>query len=308
LHNAQKELIKKNGKGFKQYAQDQIDGITELLNKTIEAASKFGPFDEVQLIGGASSLKFMVKAIKNATKMNVRRDFNSIEAIAMGSVIAAMVRDEVSPYVRSEVWKRCTHTIRVKCGNVSQVFCKRGYFYPDHVTLENQTDICTNFTLVADEQDVPKGADPVFWDFGPKEDVVLGGTGPVSAKVYIRSMQISSVEYCRGEVCNESEMQPHVDHREVARAYQFVWKIMERNVARDMRERIEALLPKLTDIKRKLEEGTVEAAYVLTQEQKEIITNSSELVETRGLNNMDTTELREMAGKLKDIAKKIHLI
>lgn len=180
---------------FKQVINDAITFSKLTVNKTI---------DEVQMIGGGSRIPFVneiVKSILNDTA--IRRDFNPIEACALGGLVYAMMAEETSPITPTYVVRIPNSDISVNCdGKITVPYCKKfGSCLHGPVTFN--CDGCKDINIVSSKDGIPIGASTTTQTITLKS-MPYKGDDQSYGKVTIESPDqfVSQVQWCsKGKKC-----------------------------------------------------------------------------------------------------------
>ncbi|KAK8838815.1 hypothetical protein M9Y10_032854 [Tritrichomonas musculus] len=154
---ASKLLQHSDTKEFLPYINDVLEELKRIISDAMLLSNKTsGPFDEVQVTGGASQYKFIVDTILSTTMLpKIQRDFNANEAYALGGVIAGLQSSDISIYSPVHVNRLPMFTINVTCGNATENYCIKNDKCTDYIVL-NSTG-CKTVQLLSPQEEVPEG-------------------------------------------------------------------------------------------------------------------------------------------------------
>jgi hypothetical protein len=149
---------------FTDRLERELGFLIETIRKAAVRASVVQPIDEVQVIGGASRFSFVKDAITAAIGANISilREFPAQEALAMGGVVAGMIRsDTESP---SPVWvlRLPFANMTVECGAKAS-YCVREKQCSSTVVME--TDGCDVLRIHGPSEHLPIGNPTVIGEF-----------------------------------------------------------------------------------------------------------------------------------------------
>lgn len=155
FNKATKKLSQSHNTDLLPHISDVLDEfrktIQEAMNLSIQAA---GPFDEIQVTGGASQYKFIVDVIlTTANASYIQRDFNANEAFALGGVIAGLQMAEMNVYSPVYVKRLPMFDIEVECGDRVR-YCTKNEKC-EEVVITNST--CSTVKMYAPQHEVPEG-------------------------------------------------------------------------------------------------------------------------------------------------------
>lgn len=122
---------------------------SKLLKKVLNSSTYY---DEIQLIGGASNLKFLTQFIRSQTNISVLKDFNANEVLSFGGVIALLESDDSSPFKSTKLSVISRYTVALTC-NTTQIMCIKGKRCLDNVT-EIESPGCDILTIATDVEEV----------------------------------------------------------------------------------------------------------------------------------------------------------
>lgn len=166
-----KILSKANNISFKKSSkllqQSQTKDILPLINETLNELRKIinnaielslknsGPFDEVQVTGGASNYKFIIDLILETTKLQkIQRDFNANEAFALGGIIAGLQSTDTNIYSPVFIKRLPMFSINISCGKATEKYCIRNEQCDSYIVLNSSG--CKTIKLIAPQEDVPE--------------------------------------------------------------------------------------------------------------------------------------------------------
>jgi molecular chaperone DnaK (HSP70) len=287
-----------------------LDPFSELLERLITSALvQSGPVDEVQVIGGASSYRFVVDTIEQVTNQTIRRDFNANEAIALGAVAATITDEGVSPYVDCAIDQLAFISMNVTCGSQTKVYCRKGGRCEETIEFENVTDGCDGLQLIADAATIPEGCETVLASYRPTKKCSL--TGNVTVRVFMRTPEqiIDTVQWCdAGGVCEESRLELLADGVEdFERALGFLTTFLDATGTARLKTAIRGAVKRLAKVLKKIEEGRADAVGQVTEEMKEKVEKYKEILETDRFESYGNLALEEAKEELDKIAKALRL-
>lgn len=158
IHKAEKILMNSKSSTFLHLIENEIIEFRNFLNSALSTVNvRIGRLDEIQLIGGASSFKFLVEIVKEAagTKTKVLKDFNSNEVIAFGGAIALLLFSDVSPFPDIKVYPISKFNLSITC-NQSHQFCDKGFRCKDKIS-EQGSQGCEVVELTIPSNHLSKG-------------------------------------------------------------------------------------------------------------------------------------------------------
>jgi hypothetical protein len=303
---AQKSLLRTQGDGFEDLVEKELSIFEETIHTVMSIAEQRAPIDELQVIGGASALNFVVETIKRATNLTIRRDFNANEAVALGALLAGLAVEDASPYVKSIINLLPTSTVNITCGNRSLPQQIKGGSSQSYVTFSDLPEVCTEFAVVADPQTIPEGVDPVISRYVAKENVTVAGTGNFTVTFQFERLhsQVRGVQWCQSGECQDSEavLQP-IWVNELNSAFDFVREYLGAVGNREIRSQIKELLGRINAQFARLNRANVEATFQPTEEMKEWVAEINAANETDGFASLNTTALEEVQARLNQVAK-----
>ena len=306
----QKMLIRNNGEGFDELLGSQLDDFEALLEAAVKSATQIRPIDEVQLIGGASALTFVVDTVRRVTNHTIRRDFNANEAIAMGAVVRAMLNEDESPYIQTLVMKSPPISMRVKFGNESKEYCTKSDSCASTIEFEDIDELPSLVEVVREEDSLVEGGKVVdcAYSFVNATNITAGEKMTVKFFMAHPSPIVDSAEICQGEKCQhvqvQNQNQPPPGYFE---SVDFIKGYLGSRKNTETREAIRSLLDRLLNIKQKCEKSNVEAPYEFTEDMKTVLTELSEQNDSHRFENFNSEELKEVMQKLEKIKEKLHL-
>jgi hypothetical protein len=310
IYKAEKLLQRNNGDGYEAFVENELDVLENIVSSAVSAAEGTGPIDEVQVIGGASTLKFVVEAIRRATNHSIRRDFNPSEAIALGAAIAGLAIRERSPYVEVRTSTLASVTINVTCGDISLPFCWKGGSCHSFVDFTELPSICENFSVDAGLNAIPDGVSPQIASFYMTSPVNLSGSGNFSARFLMsEDLAIQGVRWCNDEgVCanHEAAESDSSAFRSLINST-FVTKYLTARENVILRKILAERLTKLNAFRAKIERANVESPREMTEAMKDVLTQLTTMREGGLFENLNSTELHEWNGKLEAIGQKLHV-
>jgi len=263
IKKATKLLYQSNSDSLVQYLGEEMYEITrviqtaclKMLDKVQSLPNNTNEIDEVQLIGGASLIRFIPDLVKNATKFEkVSRDFNANEAIALGSVIAAEFKDGISKYPPSRLLPIPPYTMSVTC-NITHAYCYKGTQCRSTI-VEEGTNGCSVLKFVADPKEVPEGVDYVFTQY--KLTNISNYTFTSESKGYFEMLipytKLNRVVWCTNGNCSliNSELMGH--YHGSFKAIDFLDKYTKEDNNRRQKERLSAQLAEVS--------GTIEKVFI----------------------------------------------
>ncbi|OHT03916.1 hypothetical protein TRFO_28763 [Tritrichomonas foetus] len=304
---AMKAMIRTSGEGKEDYFIDEMHYLTEFLRDLVDVASKVRPIDEVQIIGGASTYKFVANTIKAATNHTIRRDFNANEAVAMGATAAAMIMAEESAFLPAFFMKKPSMSVNVTFGEQTKVYCTRGVNCTNFLEFDYDEEKCDFISLVADEKDIAKGSNPVLTKLKINQTIPNNCT----VRFYLQEPDsiIQEAQYCDKTegTCLPLELVSYDDETDTGLAYIFMKNFMLSAQKRGTLDEIEKLLNKLSNYITKLDNSRVEATYPATDEMKETVQKYQTMKEEGKLATMSVVETNEAYQVLKTVASDLHL-
>lgn len=301
FHKAMKTIIRTNGEGKEEYFTNEINELTNFIKEIVEQATKERPIDEVQLIGGASTMRFVVDTIKTAANHTIRRDFNANEAVAMGAAMIAMMMKEESAYIPAFITKRPSMSINAICGNETQIYCTRGEKCNEIIEF-NQT--CDQIQMIIDKNDILSGVDPVT-TYKINQSIPENST----IRLFLQEpdASIRDAQYCHNEECLPLQLEEVEDENPLEMMTRFFANWMTQSSQKGKIERIHALLSKLGQYLNKLESTRVEATYPATDEMKNQVSTYLEMEKAGLIDSLNYTEVDKAISTLEGVAKDLHL-
>ena len=310
VRKGQKLLLRNNGEGYEDLFVPLLHELGSLVRTAKERAEEFGPIDEVQLIGGASTFTFVVDTIRAATNHSIRRDFNSNEAVAMGAVVSAMLHEDSSPYIPTTVVKTAPSTVNLVCGEKVKPYCQKGGRCADVIVFEDMNEVSELLAFFTEDQDLPESTDKiqVTYSLTAKPNITEGEN--VTMKVYMRNLYtvIDHVEVCQNGSCEAVGtyiITPAPAEYNTGLA--FVNNFINSRANKETRTTIKDLLERLNAHLEKLSKANVEATYPATDEMKEIVKAANEAAASEDFENFDSVKLGELKEKLERVRDGLHL-
>lgn len=303
IQKAMKTLIRTSGEGKEDFLLDELTELKNFIYGITETARKAAPIDEIQLIGGTSTYRFVVDAIKTAANHSIRRDFNANDAIALGAAIGSMVMNSESAFVPSILNKKPSMSITATCGNLTQTYCKRGE------SCENVLEFpgnCTTIDFLIDEKDLLTGVDP-------KTRYFINQTLPENStiQVYVQDPDatIREAQYCVGEDCTPLQLSidDQYDSEITFRSYQFMQSWLLEHERQSNSNRFTELVEKLSQYLGKLESTRIEATYPATEDMKADVAKYKKVVDDNQVEALNAQEMAEAVNRLEEIVKHLHL-
>jgi hypothetical protein len=311
VRKAQKLLIRNGGEGLDDAFADQLVALESLVTGAVAGANRFGEIDDVQLIGGASSIKAVVETIKQAANHSIRRDFNANEAIAMGAAIATMTRNDDSPYIESVFYRISAVDLNLVCGNVTVPYCVRNTHCRPSIELEGLEQICPEFSIIANPHTLPEGIDEDMAVYGLARPINITSTGNWTARFLMSPPDavVSEVHWCNAaDKCESTEAQSLSRSKlDMSAALSFIANYRSAVGNKEQRKTIVELAEKLNAVRAKMDQANVEAPYPMTDEMKDTIADINAVIENDGLQPLDSEKLNELKTKLQAIATKLHV-
>jgi hypothetical protein len=259
--------------------------------------------DEIQLIGGASALRFVADAVSRAGNVTARRDLPANEAVAVGAVIVAMLEEGASPYIDVQFAPVPSLTLNVTCGDAVAQYCKRGKFCERNITLE-MDERCEELLLVGDIDELPIGVSRVVGAYRIPAFELAGSKWKASVVLGPPDAVIESVEWCNEKNQCVSK-KPEEVLAETPDAFEFALNYLGAQGNRDTRKAITALVERLNAVRAKMDQANVDAPYPMTGEMKQTLGEITEMSEKTGFDHLDAKGLTEVRAKLEQIAKKL---
>ena len=310
VKKGQKLLLRNNGEGYEHLFWPILENLSTLVRTAMDRAQEVMPVDEVQLIGGASTFKFVVDAIRTATNHSIRRDFNSNEAIAMGTTIAAMLREESSPYIQTAVIKASPVNMNIVCGDQVKPYCVKGGKCADVIEFDDLDEVSELLAFFTNDEDIVEGGQSVQVTYGLLSMPNITEGEKVKMRIVMRPLYtvIDHVEVCQGEKCEMVEAQIRTPAPpEYATGFTFVTNFFASRSNKDDRVAIKELLERLNAWLEKLSKANVEATYPATDEMKEIVKAANEAVSSDDFENFNSTQLIDLKQKLEKVRDGLHL-
>ena len=215
MNKAYKILINSDSSQYLPLIQNEINIIKTLL---IDATSHFlsrvkvfgnlpnnsNEIDEIQLIGGSSTLKFLPEIIKNITNCNkILKDFNPNEAIALGATLAAQFKEGTSIYPPSRVFPIPEQSLSLMC-NITHSYCQKGT-HCRHRIIEEHTDSCSIVKIIADPTHLPEGTDHILAQYRLLNISNLTITDKTYSKGYFDLFEpysrLNNLNWCNESLC-----------------------------------------------------------------------------------------------------------
>lgn len=282
--------------------------LVEMIKKVIfEAEGKY-PIDEVQLIGGASQHPFVTNAIKELTDLPLRRDFNSNEAIALGTVIGLEMLHEASPYPNVNIRKYHTSDVSIKCGNQTEKICTYGQDCGEIIAFSQWVG-CEEMEIVMNETYIPEGSGTVLQSYVLKNitDFNLTVEANQSGIIQLDNLQITSIASCGQYGCEPVDFEfklPNYEYLDQAKAFlEFSQQAEEIKTIRVVLfSRIDTILSKLTNLIEKAKDMRVETIHPVTDDMRQKVAEVAKLQEDGLLEQMNIDQLNQTHSDLKDIA------
>ena len=203
VRKAQKLLVSSQDPELIKLYAGEIGRVKEVVREALKWSEKLsGKVDEIQVIGGASTLKAVSEAIKEvANGTIVKRDFHPLEAVAKGALLTTLVENDMSPYQPTVLQKRSFMNLNVTCGT-TQVYCQKYAMCTQEVV--EQSGGCDTIYVTADPADLPYGVDPVIGRFRLKNlTKAPDGNGTVIIRMNAPYGAVGSVKFCRNSTCSD---------------------------------------------------------------------------------------------------------
>jgi len=183
LKKARKMLPHINVSTAYQILQPELEILAKTIEDAINTASTTAgqldltsTLDEIQIVGGASQIPFISDLIKIVAKaahevdkeqinetvepIEVKKDFNANEALAIGGIYAVLNNEGQSTQPPVHYYPLPSHSIYIKCGK-REKYCQRGHVCREEVMLSDTTG-CDELILETDVSQVPIGATPIL--------------------------------------------------------------------------------------------------------------------------------------------------
>lgn len=312
LGKAQKLLMMSEDPKVTELFRDELDEIERVVGEAFAVSVKIaGKIDEVQLLGGASSVKSVMAAVKRMVNgTTVKRDMNAHEAIARGGVIAAMEHIEMGIYRPSVVVKRAVASMNLTC-NTTSVFCKKHSLCPNEV-VENSGG-CREARIVAQPEDVPEGIDHVLARVSlPGFEPVESDNASMKFALFGPDPMVMRVDTCVNETCTNITFKTvYQNIEEMQNNGRFLMTYLKEQNERKKRieplNEIFALLDVIESILGRSKDIAVEAVEGVTEEMWTTYETVRIRYETGELAGRDPDELVAVIDSLKGVKKSLYL-
>jgi hypothetical protein len=267
------------------------------------AISNGGPIDEVQAIGGGSTLRPVLDAIRDECNNTVvRKEFAPQEALVRGAVLATLSRQGIVASLPVRLTRRAVFSMRIIC-NESTVYCLKGDFCPEEVAVLGG---CSTARVIA--EDVPEGAEETM--------VTLNFSAPGNGTGYFRMKApdpvVTAVRWCQERRCVMAQFKAKYNHSWERESGQFMLPFLQFRdpvapkkktsfvpVIKDLLEKLDSLLNPDKDI-------SVEATDGITDEmRRKFLTYSAQFKEGE-LQKLPEKQLQSIAAELKEIHKTLN--
>ncbi|OHS99116.1 hypothetical protein TRFO_34516 [Tritrichomonas foetus] len=246
----------------------------EVIKNTIEMAQLTKPIDEIQLIGGASRIKFVRQILLEFSgHIPIRRDFIPNEAIAVGAALYAMMIDDAITFPPTYSIKQPTTNVYVKCRDTVQ-FCYKGHSC-HHGPMVIHSDGCQTLVVQSDFRYIPEGVSEITQKATLKSRP-YEGVKQAYGKLTMGSPgeYIDKLQWCVAADCENIPFQLDVElyqglntSKEWIKKYNDVKKNQE--IMKKRAQGIEVLLDRLKTFFDRYNSVGVEATLDITQEMKE---------------------------------------
>jgi hypothetical protein len=294
LQKAHKLLIRS------QYGRDttifDVSDLKGMIARSVDAA---GDVDELQLVGGASSFPFVVDAVREASGLPIRRDFNQNEAVALGALIHLLIFEGHGPYIPSAITGLCASTYRITCGSREAVYCTAGEEFAREVKFDGLDEVCRDFRIVGDPDTMPRGSSREVGLYHARENVDVEGSELTAAfRTSQAEIHIEGVEWCSGTDCRFFESEEIVSDKEwIRNGHDKLVTHLARKRETELRVEVRDLLRRLTDI------GTDKMDIVLTDEMKNCYIDAANEERRDAFEGSNATKLDQVKRKLEEVFK-----
>ena len=310
VRKGQKMLLRNNGEGMEQFVQSETTALEDLVRDAVRRAELVKPIDEVQMIGGASTLKFVVEAVKRATNHTIRRDFNANEAVAMGTLIRAMLNEDESPYIQTLVIRTPPMSLSVKYGDQVMPYCKKGESCVHVVEFEGVEDVSDRIEIIRGDDSLIAGGQSLdaIYNLVNASNVTTGENVRVRFMMQAPSPVIEEAQVCQGETCERIGIRSgNVPPSGYVESVRFVTEYLGSRQNAENRAHVRQLLERLNSVKERFENSNVEAPYPMTDEMKEVISSLMEQKERDDFESLDAEGLESAKEKLEKVKQGLHL-
>ena len=181
LKKARKQLSRLDVKTAAEILAPEVENLIKTIQDAIDtsimtskALGLSSNIHEVQLVGGASQIPFISEMIKILIKENekeqekdnetvpieIKRDFNANEALAIGGIYSCMENEGTSSYPSIRYLPIPPHSIYLTCG-MRQKYCQKGNLCRETL-IEQDFQGCDEIIFDTDLSQIPEGADPIL--------------------------------------------------------------------------------------------------------------------------------------------------
>jgi hypothetical protein len=237
IRKAQKLLIRSEDGGLAAMYAGELEELEQIVRRAmIRAVRVGGPIDEVQLIGGASTIRAVADRIRAvASDLPVKRDMKEREALARGGLLVALRAREMNPNLPVAVGQRAPWSVNFTCRG-SHVYCRRGEFCESEIA-EGSTG-CQRPSFTADPSEIPGGLSPRLVDFRLRN---LTGTRTGESTGHFEfsppDLAIAAVRWCTAGACAPVEFELAESYTDEAlESAKLIEPIIAREKAEDARE------------------------------------------------------------------------
>jgi hypothetical protein len=291
---------------------DVFDAQLELLADTIRAAlAVSGPVDEVQVIGGGSTFKFVSETIKAVAHQPVRRDLSAKEAVVLGALVTLMTRGGGSPYLPTQIYALPPISLNISCNDRTLPYLVKGRVAHSNVTFRNLPEMCNEYRLVADPRTIPAETTPTYRTYHPRSNFTFVEDGNFTGTFIFAppDQELRAVEWCRGHECYSAQAVASED-RSARLEPSSAFVEMYENARRAAKLRDEALqrLQKINAAIARFGRKNVESPFEPTDEVKELIKGLNAQNEDDGFASLDATAMAEVKATLDRVAKAVRAV
>lgn len=158
-----KRLLMNTDNDFYEILSEDLDEIDKIIMSAID-----NEIDEVQLVGGASRIPFIVDYIQKVVGyIDIKKDLPQMDSVALGSLHLLLSSLNESRYEMTRVKRTPIYSSYCKCGETKVNCCKHGKKCKDFVIFPNLN--CSKIEIFANEDEVPLGVSNIIASYDLKD-------------------------------------------------------------------------------------------------------------------------------------------
>jgi hypothetical protein len=308
FRKAQRRLLKRGGIGYEELFEDYMEILEDMIGDAIEVATQVAPIDELELVGGGTSFKFVVDTIRDAANLTALRDLGPTEVVALGTVATIIAVREKGLYPPTVLHRLPPASMNLTCGHRNAVYCVRNGKCFDYVQVLNLESVCTDFSIVADPATIPEGTNPVLASFTFTTPVTLESPNRNYTMKFVfekPDATITKLVVCISEdECEEEQFELANEYDEASdRAFYFMSNYLDAQVVKELRTIVTGLLDEPLAVREASGEDEEDSPF--TEEMRDYLTELSELRENGTFKDASGPELHDMLQRLSAIAKEL---